>query len=89
VAERSGIGTASRTRHREGRLSWRPRSYQAKPAMSPSGPSRHIAPPHKLDRSQGKAGIANAALNMWLMSTGEAPAFLAVVAALTALALAA
>ena len=48
-----------------------------------------IAPPHKLDRSQGKADIAGAALNMWLMSTGEALAFLAVVAALTALALAA
>jgi len=26
--------------------------------MSPSGP-----PPHKLDRSQGKAAVANAALN--------------------------
>ena len=47
------------------------------------------APPHKLDRSQGKADIAEAALNMWLMSTGEALAFLAVVAAVTALALAA
>ena len=53
------------------------------------GPSRRNAPPHKLDRSQGKADIADAALNMWLMSTGEALAFLAVVAALTALALAA
>jgi hypothetical protein len=67
------------------------------------GPSRHIALPHKLDRSQGKADIANSfvalrhhgvggqahsALIMWTMLTSEAPAFLAVVAALTALALA-
>jgi hypothetical protein len=27
--------------------------------MTASGPSRHIAPPHKHDRSQGKADIAN------------------------------
>jgi hypothetical protein len=48
------------------------------------GLSRHIAPPHKLDRSQGKADIAGAALNVWLMWTGEA-----LVAALTTSALAA
>jgi hypothetical protein len=59
----------------------------ANPEPPTHGPSRHIAPPHKLDRSQGKADIADAALNMWLMSTSEALAFLAVVAALTVLAL--
>jgi hypothetical protein len=66
-------------------------------------PSRHIAPPHKLDRSHGKADIANSfvalrhhgvggqaygALIIWTMSTGEALAFLAIVAILTASALA-
>jgi len=36
----ASLGTAPRTGHPEGRLSWRPRSYQAKPAMSPIGAKR-------------------------------------------------
>ena len=55
----------------------------ANPEPPTHAPSRHVAPPHKLDRSQGKADIADAALNTWLMSRGKALAFLAVVAALT------